>query len=119
MRLILVSIAVIVSSIELLTVFDHLIERPVAGSSSHHEESWERLAKETAFTLPEGHFKKGFGMHFTNAALTGHPSQHALPRNDCPKGQVDSGRRARKAAVKLAKNKDYSPRLPAHRHLYN
>jgi beta-phosphoglucomutase family hydrolase len=34
----------------------------VIDSSSHHEESWERLAKETGFTLPVGHFKKGFGM---------------------------------------------------------
>jgi beta-phosphoglucomutase family hydrolase len=34
----------------------------ILDSSSHHAESWERLAKETGFTLPEGHFKKGFGM---------------------------------------------------------
>jgi beta-phosphoglucomutase-like phosphatase (HAD superfamily) len=34
----------------------------IIDSSSHHEESWERLAKETGFALPEGHFKKGFGM---------------------------------------------------------
>jgi beta-phosphoglucomutase family hydrolase len=34
----------------------------IVDSSSHHEESWERLASETGFTLPEGHFKKGFGM---------------------------------------------------------
>jgi beta-phosphoglucomutase family hydrolase len=34
----------------------------IVDSSSHHEESWERLARETGFTLPEGHFKKGFGM---------------------------------------------------------
>jgi beta-phosphoglucomutase family hydrolase len=34
----------------------------IVDSSSHHEESWERLAKETGFTLPEGHFSKGFGM---------------------------------------------------------
>ena len=34
----------------------------IVDSSSHHEESWERLAKENGFTLPEGHFKKGFGM---------------------------------------------------------
>ena len=33
----------------------------IIDSSSHHEESWERLAKETGFALPEGHFKKGFG----------------------------------------------------------
>jgi HAD superfamily hydrolase (TIGR01509 family) len=34
----------------------------VIDSSAHHEESWERLAKETGYTLPPGHFKKGFGM---------------------------------------------------------
>ena len=34
----------------------------IVDSSSHHEESWKRLARETGFTLPEGHFKKGFGM---------------------------------------------------------
>lgn len=31
-------------------------------SSKHHEESWERLARETGHTLPPDHFKKGFGM---------------------------------------------------------
>jgi HAD superfamily hydrolase (TIGR01509 family) len=31
-------------------------------SSSHHEASWERLAKERGLPLPEGHFKRGFGM---------------------------------------------------------
>jgi beta-phosphoglucomutase family hydrolase len=34
----------------------------IVDSSLHHEESWERLALETGFTLPEGHFRKGFGM---------------------------------------------------------
>ena len=34
----------------------------VIDSSAHHEESWERLAKETGYLLPPGHFKKGFGM---------------------------------------------------------
>lgn len=34
----------------------------VIDSSAHHEESWERLAKETGYSLPPGHFKKGFGM---------------------------------------------------------
>ena len=33
----------------------------IIDSSSHHEESWERLAREIAKPLPEGHFKKGFG----------------------------------------------------------
>jgi len=33
----------------------------VIDSSSHHEESWERLAKEARLPLPDGHFKKGFG----------------------------------------------------------
>ena len=30
-------------------------------SSRHHEESWERLAREEGKILPEGHFLKGFG----------------------------------------------------------
>ena len=34
----------------------------IIDSSSHHEESWERLAKETGYQLPPGHFRKGFGM---------------------------------------------------------
>ena len=34
----------------------------IIDSSKHHEESWERLSKETGLNLPEGHFKKGFGM---------------------------------------------------------
>lgn len=34
----------------------------VIDSSQHHEESWERLAKETGRHLPTNHFKKGFGM---------------------------------------------------------
>jgi beta-phosphoglucomutase family hydrolase len=34
----------------------------IVDSSSHHEESWERLAEESGLTLPEGHFRKGFGM---------------------------------------------------------
>ena len=33
----------------------------ILDSSRHHEESWERLAKETGKTLPAGHFRKGFG----------------------------------------------------------
>jgi HAD superfamily hydrolase (TIGR01509 family) len=33
----------------------------IIDSSSHHEVSWERLAKEVRMPLPEGHFKKGFG----------------------------------------------------------
>ena len=33
----------------------------IIDSSSHHEESWERLARETGKPLPPGHFKKGFG----------------------------------------------------------
>jgi HAD superfamily hydrolase (TIGR01509 family) len=31
-------------------------------SSAYHEASWERLAKERGLPLPEGHFKRGFGM---------------------------------------------------------
>jgi HAD superfamily hydrolase (TIGR01509 family) len=34
----------------------------IINSASHHEISWERLAKELGEILPEGHFKKGFGM---------------------------------------------------------
>ena len=34
----------------------------IIDSSAHHEESWERLANETGYQLPPGHFKKGFGM---------------------------------------------------------
>lgn len=33
----------------------------ILDSSSHHEESWERLAREETRTLPPDHFKKGFG----------------------------------------------------------
>jgi HAD superfamily hydrolase (TIGR01509 family) len=34
----------------------------IIDSSTHHEESWERLAAETGYVLPFGHFKRGFGM---------------------------------------------------------
>jgi beta-phosphoglucomutase-like phosphatase (HAD superfamily) len=34
----------------------------VIDSSRHHEESWNRLAREAGLSLPEGHFLKGFGM---------------------------------------------------------
>lgn len=34
----------------------------VIDSSVQHEKSWERLAEEENLALPEGHFKKGFGM---------------------------------------------------------
>ena len=33
----------------------------IIDSSRHHEESWERLAREEVKELPEGHFKAGFG----------------------------------------------------------
>ena len=33
----------------------------VIDSSSLHEKSWEKLAEESGYDLPEGHFKKGFG----------------------------------------------------------
>jgi HAD superfamily hydrolase (TIGR01509 family) len=33
----------------------------ILDSSRHHEESWERLAREEGKVLPEGHFLKGFG----------------------------------------------------------
>ena len=34
----------------------------IINSAAHHEASWERLAKELGHALPEGHFKRGFGM---------------------------------------------------------
>lgn len=34
----------------------------IIDSSRHHEESWNRLARESGRALPEGHFLKGFGM---------------------------------------------------------
>jgi beta-phosphoglucomutase family hydrolase len=34
----------------------------IINSASHHEISWERLAKECSKPLPENHFKRGFGM---------------------------------------------------------
>lgn len=34
----------------------------IIDSSKHHEESWERLAREEGKILPEDHFEKGFGM---------------------------------------------------------
>lgn len=33
----------------------------ILDSSRHHEESWERLARETGKVLPDGHFRRGFG----------------------------------------------------------
>lgn len=33
----------------------------IIDSSRHHEESWERLGRETGLPLPAGHFKQGFG----------------------------------------------------------
>lgn len=33
----------------------------IIDSSRHHEESWERLAREIGQPLPPGHFKQGFG----------------------------------------------------------
>jgi HAD superfamily hydrolase (TIGR01509 family) len=34
----------------------------IINSAAHHELSWERMAIEIGKTLPEGHFKAGFGM---------------------------------------------------------
>lgn len=34
----------------------------VIDSSTHHEESWNRLAREEGLFLPQDHFLKGFGM---------------------------------------------------------
>ena len=33
----------------------------IIDSRQHHEESWERLAREVRRPLPEGHFLRGFG----------------------------------------------------------
>jgi len=33
----------------------------ILDSSRHHEESWERLAREIGKPLPPGHFRRGFG----------------------------------------------------------
>jgi len=33
----------------------------ILDSSRHHEESWERLAREIGKPLPAGHFRRGFG----------------------------------------------------------
>ena len=34
----------------------------IINSAAHHEESWTRLGAELKKPLPEGHFKRGFGM---------------------------------------------------------
>ena len=34
----------------------------IINSAEHHLASWDRLAAETGFVLPAGHFKRGFGM---------------------------------------------------------
>jgi len=34
----------------------------IINSASHHEASWERLSAECGKSLPENHFKRGFGM---------------------------------------------------------
>jgi len=34
----------------------------IINSAAHHEVSWDRLARECGKTLPENHFKRGFGM---------------------------------------------------------
>ncbi|MCE0482721.1 MAG: HAD family phosphatase [Methylacidiphilales bacterium] len=34
----------------------------IINSAAHHEESWTRLARELDKPLPDGHFKRGFGM---------------------------------------------------------
>ncbi|HYR59001.1 MAG TPA: hypothetical protein VEO95_10240, partial [Chthoniobacteraceae bacterium] len=33
----------------------------IIDSSRHHEESWERLAREAGLALPVDHFRRGFG----------------------------------------------------------
>jgi beta-phosphoglucomutase family hydrolase len=34
----------------------------IINSEEHHRQSWDRLAAETGYVLPEGHFVRGFGM---------------------------------------------------------
>jgi HAD superfamily hydrolase (TIGR01509 family) len=34
----------------------------IINSAEHHRVSWDRLAAETGYVLPEGHFERGFGM---------------------------------------------------------
>jgi beta-phosphoglucomutase family hydrolase len=34
----------------------------IINSAEHHRMSWDRLAAETGYVLPEGHFERGFGM---------------------------------------------------------
>ena len=34
----------------------------VVDSAAQHEESWNRLAREEGRVLPQGHFRRGFGM---------------------------------------------------------
>jgi beta-phosphoglucomutase family hydrolase len=34
----------------------------IINSAEHHRVSWDRLAAETGYVLPAGHFKRGFGM---------------------------------------------------------
>jgi beta-phosphoglucomutase family hydrolase len=47
------------SSAKWVALFDW--DGVIIDSSTHHEESWERLAKEIEKPLPEGHFKMSFG----------------------------------------------------------
>src|SRR5690349_16849473 len=47
------------SSFQWAALFDW--DGVVIDSSSHHEESWERLGREIDKPLPEGHFKRSFG----------------------------------------------------------
>jgi beta-phosphoglucomutase family hydrolase len=34
----------------------------IINSAEHHRKSWDRLAAETGYVLPDGHFERGFGM---------------------------------------------------------
>ncbi|HUB67927.1 MAG TPA: HAD-IA family hydrolase [Candidatus Methylacidiphilales bacterium] len=34
----------------------------IINSAEHHRMSWDRLAAETGYVLPDGHFERGFGM---------------------------------------------------------
>ncbi|MBD3316889.1 MAG: HAD-IA family hydrolase [Chitinivibrionales bacterium] len=49
-----------VRTMEMGVLFDW--DGVIVDSSSQHERSWELLAQEEGRNLPEGHFRKGFGM---------------------------------------------------------
>src|SRR3954449_9218289 len=69
------------SSAPFAAIFDW--DGVIIDSSKAHEESWERLARETGLTLPEGHFVKGFGRK----------NEHIIPHIVGGRGDVEQLRR--------------------------